>query len=249
MTLIKGLDVWLRVEMKEISRPIKRTVIKLTGHLFNLDVDATLQDLIDIADLLRRFRERDRQIYVVVGGGETARKYIKVARNHGATETQLDILGIMVSHLNAQLFISVVGEAAHPNPLTRLEEIGPLADFGKILVFGGLLPGVSTNTVSALIAEMTRADLLVTLTRPGSLFDKDPSKHKDATPLEKATPEDIRSILSLLWEKAGLYPLFDRTALNVITRSSIPTVITAPKALELEKALRGEKTGTRIIFK
>ncbi len=235
--------------MKEISRPIKKVVIKLTGYLFNLDDDSTLQDLIDIADLLSKFRERDRQIYVVVGGGETARKYIKVARNYGATETQLDVLGIMVSHLNAQLFISMVGEAAQPNPLTSLEEIGTLADFGKMLVFGGLLPGVSTNTVSALIAEMTRADLLVTLTRPGSLFDKDPGKYKDAAPLEEATPEDIRRIFSSLWEKAGLYPLFDRTALNVITRSCVSTVITAPKASELEKALRGEKTGTRIIFK
>ncbi|MFQ5711612.1 MAG: UMP kinase [Candidatus Geothermarchaeales archaeon] len=227
-----------------------RAVIKLTGQLFNLGDPPTLKELVAVSSLLGRcHREKKFQLYVVTGGGETARKYIELARKQGVKETQLDIMGITASRLNAQLLISLIGEAAFPNPLTSLEELGPLVSGGKILVFGGILPGVSTNTVSALVAEMTGADLLITLSRSGCLYDKDPDTHEDAAPLEEATPEEVRRILSPIWEKAGLYPLFDRTALNVISRSKIPTIITAPKASELEKALKGEKTGTRIVFK
>ena len=48
---------------------------------------------------------------------------------------------------------------------------------GKIMVMGGLKPGITTDAVAALVAERVNADLLVKGTDQEGVYDKDPRKH------------------------------------------------------------------------
>ena len=53
------------------------------------------------------------RLFVVVGGGGEARRYITVARNLGIDEGTSDEIGILVTRLNANLLIAALGDAAY----------------------------------------------------------------------------------------------------------------------------------------
>ena len=55
---------------------------------------------------------------------------------------------------------------------------------GKVVVMGGLKPGITTDTVAALVAERVDAELLVKGTDQNGVYDKDPRKHSDAVKLD-----------------------------------------------------------------
>ncbi len=56
---------------------------------------------------------------------------------------------------------------------------------GKIIVMGGLKPGITTDAVAALVAERIDAELLVKGTDQNGVYDKDPRKHGDAVKLDR----------------------------------------------------------------
>ncbi|MFQ5870552.1 MAG: UMP kinase [Candidatus Geothermarchaeales archaeon] len=224
-------------------------MVKVTGYLFEIGGQESLGEVEALSDLVEKYtRERNFSFHLVTGGGPLAREYIEAGRRLGADETLLDQIGITFTRVNARLLISSLGDIVHSLPLRTLEEVVRAFSQGKVTVSGGLYPGISTNAVSTLTAEALRADLLVTLSRSGALFDKDPAQHEDAKPLTEVTPGEIREILRDQREKAGEYPLLDVLSLNIIARSRIPTIITSPTAEHLEKALNGQETGTRIVF-
>jgi len=226
-----------------------RAVVKVTGYLFNVGGQESMGEVEALSDLVEKYtRERSFSFHLVTGGGPSAREYIEAARRLGADENLLDQIGIGFTRINARLLLSSLGEVAYPLPLRTLDEVVRAFSQGKVTVSGGLYPGISTNAVSALTAEALRADLLVTLSRSGAVFDKDPAEYESAKLLPEVTPQEIQKILRDQRERAGEYPLLDVLSLNIISRSRIPTIITSPRAENLEKALNGQETGTRIVF-
>ncbi|MFQ5951715.1 MAG: UMP kinase [Candidatus Geothermarchaeales archaeon] len=224
-------------------------MVKVTGYLFDIQSQESLGEMEALCHLVEKYsRDEGFSFHLVTGGGGLAREYIEVGRKLGADEGLLDQIGIVFTRINARLLISSLGDVAHPLTLRTLEEVIRAASGGKVTVSGGLYPGISTNAVSALAAEALRADLLVTLSRAGALFDKDPEEHEDAERLREVTPTETTEILRSQRERAGEYHLLDVLSLNVLSRSRIPTVITSPTAENLQKALNGQETGTRIVF-
>src|SRR5689334_4430939 len=51
---------------------------------------------------------KERQLFVVVGGGHPARKYIQAARSASVSEDLLDRIGIQATRLNAQMLACVL---------------------------------------------------------------------------------------------------------------------------------------------
>ena len=96
---------------------------------------------------------------------------------------------------------------------------------GKIVVMGGTEPAHSTDAVSAILAEYVQADLLVNLTAVDGLYTKDPKKYDDAELIEEITASDMMGIISGNEVKAGTYEFIDTTAIQMIKRSNLETVI------------------------
>jgi uridylate kinase len=112
---------------------------------------------------------------------------------------------------------------------------------------GGTEPAHSTDAVGAILAEFVKADLLINLTSVDGLYDKDPNKYDDAQLYENVTATKMMEFLADKEVKAGTYEFFDMTAIQMIKRSGIKTVIANgnyPK--NLLKALNGN-IGTIII--
>jgi len=223
----------------------KRIVIKLSGRVFS---EEHVNKLKDYASLFIK-ASKTYQPVIVAGGGTIARHYISHARSSGADESSLDELGIEISRLNARLLIYALKNKAYPHPPKNLQEVRNAVDSGLIVVTGGLHPGQSTNGTSALIAEKINASEFLNATDVDGVYNLDPKTHKNAKKFKRI---DIRSLRNMLVHEdtaAGGYDLMDIVALKIIERSKIKTRILKADPKTLEKALKGEEVGTRLVFK
>lgn len=190
----------------------------------------------------------DHELFVVVGGGKPAREYINIVRELGAGEARCDDIGIEVTRINAKLLLTALGDVAYPKIPHNFQEAHEYSASGKIIVMGGTEPAHSTDAVSAILAEFIQADMLINLTSVDGMYTKDPNKYDDAELIEEITATDMMEFINGNDTKAGTYEFFDMTAIQMIKRSSLETIIANGYEPEnLIKAIKGEKVGTRII--
>jgi len=223
-----------------------RTVLKVGGFAFSDGrQESILQQYVDLLIQL----SKEHQLIVIAGGGAIARIYINAARKMGVPESLCDQLGILVSRLNARLIADGLGEHAYPEIPLTVSELKHYYASGKIVAMGGLQPGHSTNAVAAIAAETVRAEIFINATNVDGVYTGDPTKDPKARRLEEVTVSRLSEILSGGKTSAGTYELMDPVALKVIERSRIPTtIIDGRTPTNVLKAIRREKTGTRIIF-
>jgi uridylate kinase len=83
---------------------MKPLVISIGGSIVaSADVDF----IKDLSAIIIRESSR-RRVFIVAGGGSTARDYIRKAIELGADESFLDEIGIMATKLNSALLISAL---------------------------------------------------------------------------------------------------------------------------------------------
>lgn len=216
-----------------------KLVIALGGSLIDFDED--------YFERLKRFLKdlsKDHRIYVVVGGGEIARKYIDFGRKLGLEEEILDWIGIFATRLNAKLVSSILGANEE---IPRSVEDAVKLDKG-LVVMGGTTPGHSTDTVAAELAEKISADLLIIATDVDGIYDKDPKMHPDARFFGEVSVDKLQEICKKPWTRAGDRVIIDGPAVEVIKRSGFDVIVLNGKDLEnLGRAIRREKfRGTKI---
>jgi uridylate kinase len=189
----------------------------------------------------------EHKLYVVVGGGKPARDYISMARGLGASEALCDDVGIDITRLNARLLITALNDITYPKVPHNFAEALEYSQSGKLVIMGGTEPAHSTDAVGSILAEFVGADLLINATSVDGLYDRDPHKHSDAVKFDEVTASDMMDLLSNKDTKAGTYEFFDHTAIGIIKRSKIKTVIVDGNNPEnLHKAVF-EKIGTTIL--
>lgn len=165
------------------------------------------------------------QVFVVVGGGGEARRYIAAARGVGCSEAAADEAGIAVTRLNAMLLAGALGEAACPLVARSQAEAMASASGGRIVLMGGVTPAQTTDAVAAVLAERCRADLMVNLTSVDGIYTADPKLDPSATRLARLTPERLLEIVGTGTLEAGANTVIDMVAAKVIQRSGIPLLV------------------------
>jgi len=225
-----------------VIRP--RIVIKLSGSIFNFETSDKI--LNDYVNLIKKINEIYQPV-IITGGGKIARFYINLSRSLGGDESGLDLMGIQVSHLNAELLISGLGDQSFPITPKNLDQISTAILTDKIVVTGGLYPGQSTNATSALIAERTGATRFYNATDVDGIYDSDPRTNPEANKFEKISVQDCVNILKSEKSMAGTYDLMDLISLKVIERSNLPTVVFKSTVENIEKlVLDNVNMGTEI---
>lgn len=223
-----------------------RIVIKLSGSIFNFDMNIKL--LNDYVNLLKKIEEKYQPV-IITGGGKIARFYINLSRSLGCDEAGLDLIGIQVSHINAKLLISGLGDLCFPLSPQNLDEISSAILTNKIIITGGLYPGQSTNATSALIAEKIKAKKFYNATDVEGIFNFDPRTNPDAKMFESIGIRDCINLLKIENSMAGTYDLMDLISLKVIERSKLKTVVFKSTIDNLTKViLENKKIGTEIII-
>lgn len=219
-------------------------MIKLSGSLFNFD--STAKQIKEYVDIITEISEIYQPI-IVAGGGKIARFYIKICRDLGLNESGLDLTGIMVSQLNANLLISGLGDLCYPNPPKNLEEVSLAILSNKIIVTGGLYPGQSTNATSALIAEKSNAFMFFNATDVDGIYDSDPNENPNAKKYTSINVKDCINMLKNERSMAGTYDLMDLISLKVIQRSGLRAVVFKSTIENIRKCiLQKANVGTEI---
>jgi uridylate kinase len=222
-----------------------RLVLRIGGSVVASPVDPVLINR--YADLLKELKNLGHELVVVVGGGTLAREFIKAAKEMGLNEGAQDEVAISVSRIFAQLFLKKLGKlGCRSVPLTIEAAVTCLYE-GKIALMGGLKPGMTTDTVAALVAERINADLLIKGTDQEGVYNKDPKKHADAVKLEHLSYEDLSEAFSEDIHKAGIHQIIDPEAVKVLKRRRIRVVVVngfRPENVLL--AVKGRSVGTLI---
>ncbi len=222
-----------------------RVVLRIGGSVVASPIHTEL--ISRYADLLKTLKKQRNEIIAVVGGGKLAREFIGVAKELGLSSEAQDELAISVSRLYAQLFLKKLGSSSFNKVPTTVDEVASFLDQRKILVMGGLRPGITTDAVAALVAERVGADLLIKGTDQDGVYDKDPRKHKDATKLDHLFLNDLSKVLQLNKHEAGMHQIVDPVAIQILQRHRMKIVIVNGFDPDnIIAAVNGENVGTLI---
>jgi len=214
-------------------------VLSVGGSVFATgDSDAAYVD--KLATLLSQLA-REIPLVATVGGGRTAREYIRLGRVLGLTEIELDEIGIDVTRLHARLLAARVGPPAPAHPPATIAAAVNEAHRGPLVILGGTEPGHTTDAVAALLAVRLRAARVVNATNVDGLYDRDPRAHRNAKRLERVSWDRFRTIVHAHTDgQAGQEFVFDRLGADTLGRAKIPLRIVAGRDLDnLEAAIRG----------
>lgn len=200
-----------------------------------------------LSESIDRLYNEGYRFAIVVGGGQTARNYIAAAKALGADNYTLDEIGIKATRLNALILIQAL-EKAYPGVLTKVQKSREVIALGRIPVYGGLMPGFTTDAVAALIAEFLKAEY-VNMTNVDGIYSSDPSTNPNAKFYPEISFERLLSLMKLAESKPGQNLVIDMPACLILKRSKIPGIVLNGKDLtNFEDALRGmDFKGTRIV--
>jgi uridylate kinase len=200
-----------------------------------------------LAALLKRLTV-DNKIYIVVGGGPLARKYINLGRSLGGTEIALDEIGIAATRLNARLLITALEEFAYPVPAETFTEAKIQAQTYPLIIMGGTHPGHTTDAVAIMLGEYVSADKFINVTSVDGVYTADPAIDPSATKIDKLTPDRLIEITQQSASKAGPHIVIDPLAARIIKRSGILTfVLDGHDLTALENAIIGKQFNGSII--
>ena len=222
-----------------------RLVIRVGGSVVASPFNPKLMN--DYVELLLNLKQQGHAVAAIIGGGSLSRELIKTARSMGLSEPAQDEVAISVSRVTAQLFVLRLGTHGTLTVPTTIEDAAKSFKKGKIVVMGGLKPGMTTDSVAAMLAEHVNADLLVKVSNVDGIYTKDPKKHKDAEKLERLSFNDLRGLFEKEKHEAGIHQVIDPEAVRILQKNKIKTVVVDGfKPENVLLAVKGEKVGTLI---
>jgi len=179
---------------------------------------------------------------IVTGGGHNARVYANAARELGASEFEADAVAILSTKKNAHLMVHALRGLAYQNVLDDFEEARAVAEHHKVVVMGGTIPGITTDTDAVLLAEAMEAKRMINVSNVEAIYDSDPRKNKNAKKFSKLTYEELNKLAAKSdMRKAGTHFVFDMLACKLIQRSGIEIhFVSGHNLRDLEKAIDGK---------
>ena len=220
-----------------------RIVLRIGGSVVASPVNTKLMS--KYRDVVKKLKEQNHEVAVVVGGGSLAREFISIAKNLRLDMRAQDEIAISVSRLFAQLFLTTLENLACSKVAVTLDDAAKCLSDGKIVVMGGLKPGITTDAVAALVAEHVGGELLIKGTDQDGIYSRDPRKYPDAVKLDNLSFDDLQGVFSQSRHKAGMHQIVDPEAVKVLKRERVKLVVVNgfnPENILL--AVQGDKVGT-----
>eukprot|EP01127_Copromyxa_protea_P012239 TRINITY_DN3170_c0_g1_i1.p1 TRINITY_DN3170_c0_g1~~TRINITY_DN3170_c0_g1_i1.p1 ORF type:complete len:240 (+),score=54.48 TRINITY_DN3170_c0_g1_i1:622-1341(+) len=226
----------------------KTVVLKIGGSFLLTDAGPDVGQLKEMADTVHSLVKEGFRVIVVVGGGLTARHYIEAASSLNSSKGVMDHLGILVSRLNARVFIEALRDedVVVSEPAETLQEVRVGIQNKSVVVLGGLQPGQSTTAVSALCAEYCSASKVIYGTDVDGVYTADPNKDPNATKLETISYDALKTlIVTTANSLPGQYRIMDGVALTILERSKIPAeILLGNKKNIMASIVDNERVGT-----
>lgn len=224
-----------------------RVVLSIGGSTINPEGKPSLKFLKAMA---RMIKESRNEFGILTGGGSIARIYANAARELGANEYEADAIGITSTRQNAQLLITALAGAGvdvYRHVIIDFEEAKGRKN--KVVVMGGTIPGITTDTDAVLLAEAIGATRLVNISNVEGIYDTNPKKNPKA---KKYARMSYNELIKLAAENdsrsAGTHFVFDMLACKLIARSRIETHFVSGDSMEdIKNAIEGKKNNGTVV--
>ena len=217
-----------------------KAVLRIGGSVLGSPPSAKVVNA--YAEVIADLNFEGHSVAVVVGGGEISREYIRSAAAMGLSTYQQDTVAIHASRLNARLVAMKLGGVS--SVPTSIDGMLQRLARNRVAVMGGLKPGITTDTVAAIVAAKWRADILVKASDQNGIYTEDPRVNKKAKKLDRLTYERMKQILGGS-HRPGIHSIIDPVAVDQLVESRVKLVVlngADPKGVI--KAIHGEKIGT-----
>jgi uridylate kinase len=221
----------------------ERIIISVGGSLIVPNGGINTQFLTKLNTFIRNqlANHKNRQFFLVIGGGATARNYRDAGREvlgHELSRDDLDYLGIHATKLNAHLVRTIFRDVAHPYILKHYEIIRKADE--PVVVAAGWKPGWSTDYCAILLCQDYDVKTVINLSNIKQVYDKDPNHFSDAKPLDKITWGDMKQIVGEEWTP-GMHAPFDPIAAKKAEELGVKVVVmSGDDVSNIEKFLSGE---------
>jgi uridylate kinase len=228
---------------------MKRILIKLSGESLMGDVALIDKEkTLEIAKLIKRVREMDIEVAIVIGGGN----FFRGRSNQDMYQLYVDTMGMLGTTINAlgladafkkeevPCIISTPFDLNGLIPKYAMEEVEEKIK-ENVVIFGGGTGhiGCSTDTCASNKASAIKADTIIKLTNVDGVYDKDPNKYSDARMYDYLTHSEVlaNSEIKVMDIPAVKECMDNNIDINVINFNDKNNLI---------KVLENNKIGTRI---
>jgi uridylate kinase len=219
-----------------------RVVLRIGGSVLGSPPSAKVVDA--YAAVVSDLNYEGHSIGVVVGGGAVSRDYIRSAEQMGLSPYQQDTIAIHASRLNARLVAMKLGGVS--SVPTSIDGMLQRLARNRVAVMGGLRPGITTDTVAAVVAQRWRADLVVKASDRDGIYTVDPRLDKKARKLDRISYEKMKQILGGE-HTPGIHRIVDPIAVDQLITSRIRLVVlNGAEPRGVVKAVHGERIGTLV---
>lgn len=191
---------------------MKTIIISLGGSLVVPEKNfLATRYLLAFRKLILKFSKNIR-FFIIVGGGKICRFYQSEAKKIGATNNELDWLGIYTARLNGRFVKSFFVEKDVYDEIicSPLEKIKTNK---KLVFFGAWKPGWTTDFVSVRLAQTYNIKEIINLTDVDYIYDKDPDKFKNAQPIKNITWAEYIKIVGTKHQPGGNHPFDPKASL------------------------------------
>lgn len=202
-----------------------RFILKLGGSLI---IPAGKLDIPYISLFYRFIRkqvtEKGRSFFIQVGGGGLSRHYIEAGdkiTEGRLLQNKLDWLGIYPTWLNARMFQCIFSDIAHSSIITNYKRTYKY--LSPVVIASGWKPGCSTDNNAVLLACKYDIETVIKLSNTPYIYDKNPTTHSEAKPLERITWDYYQKHIAEKWSPGKHTPIDQPAA--VLARNTNKKVI------------------------
>ncbi len=230
----------------------RRVLLKLGGESLagedGYGIDPAVVE--NVARQIKRAREHETEMAIVIGGGNIWRGQDVIAR--GMERATADYMGMLATVINALALQdalerdgvgtrvqTAIEMRALAEPYIRRRAIRHL-EKGRVVIFGAGTgnPYFTTDTAAALRALEIDAEALLKATKVDGVYDQDPLLNPNATRF---------SYLSYIEAINRGVGVLDSTALSLCMDNSLPIIVFGLQSSNgIERAILGEEIGTKI---
>jgi len=202
---------------------------------------------------LREFREivlkSKEKMGIVTGGGKVAREYASAAREFCGNNYVADEVAIAATKLNAALAASLLRGAAHPGVFHDFTKAAAALGKHDVVVMGGTIPGITTDTDAVLLAEAIGAERLVNLSNVDGIYDSDPKKNPSAKMFSRMSHAQLAKMAQESDQRMpGTNFVFDSVACKLAARCGMELHFVGGKNLkELGNAIKGKRHSGTVV--
>lgn len=221
-------------------------VISLGGSLINGSGSIDRAFLKEFKDIVLKSGE---EMGIVTGGGKVAREYASAAREFCGNNFVADEVAVAGTRLNAALVASLLRGTAHPRVFRDFTKAAAALGKYKVVVMGGTIPGITTDTDSVLLAEAIGAKRVINLSNVEGVYDSDPKTNPNAKKFEKMTHAQLVEMAQKSDQRMpGTNFVFDVVACKLAARGGMELHFVGGKNIkELANAIKGKKHSGTIV--